>query len=138
MKVGYHAPPPGSHSGVADYAETLLRCTAALGSVEIGSRRADVHLYHLGNNSCMRKSTPMRSRQPGVIVLHDAVLHHFMLGALSHEEYIAEWIYNYGEWQRGLAKNCGATARGSASDPRYFEFPMLRRIAGTLARGHRA
>src|SRR4051794_207756 len=55
VKVGYHAPAEGSHSGVADYAETLKGALARLGlvgngRVESGAETADIHLYHLGNN----------------------------------------------------------------------------------------
>jgi glycosyltransferase involved in cell wall biosynthesis len=51
-----------------------------------------------------------------------------MLGALSHEQYIAEWIYNYGEWQRGLGEELWRDRAKCGTDPRYFEFPLLRRI----------
>ena len=96
MTVGYHAPPPGSHSGVADYAETLKGALRRFGTVTDSSKNADINLYHLGNNKLHAQIYAAALKTPGVIVLHDAVLHHFMLGALSHEQYIAEWIYNYG------------------------------------------
>ena len=121
MTVGYHAPPPGSHSGVAGYAETLTRALQRFGPPPI-------NLYHLGNNKLHAPIYADALETPGVIVLHDAVLHHFMLGALSHDEYIAEWIYNYGEWQRTLGEELWRDRAKCGSDPRYFEFPLLRRI----------
>ncbi len=128
VTVGYHAPPPGSLSGIADYAETLRRALERFGSVESGADRADVHLYHLGNNRLHEQIYARALRQPGVIVLHDAVLHHLMLGTLTGEEYISEWVYNYGEWRRDLGEELWRERARSAFDPRYFQFPMLRRV----------
>jgi glycosyltransferase involved in cell wall biosynthesis len=121
LTVAYHAPPPGSHSGVADYAETLTRALRRFG-------QPPMNLYHLGNNKLHAQIYADALETPGVIVLHDAVLHHFMLGALSHEQYIAEWIYNYGEWQRSLGEELWRDRAKCGADPRYFEFPLLRRI----------
>jgi glycosyltransferase involved in cell wall biosynthesis len=63
-----------------------------------------------------------------VIVLHDAVLHHLFLGILTRDEYIAEFVYNYGEWRSHLAEKLWDERAASAVDHRYFEFPMLRRV----------
>ncbi len=128
MTVGYHAPPPGAHSGVADYAETLKTALQQLGAVVSGAKTADVHLYHLGNNRLHEKIYAQALATPGVVVLHDAVLHHLMLGTLSAEQYLAEFIYNYGEWRRDLGAELWRERARSSSDPRYFEFPMLRRV----------
>jgi len=46
-----------------------------------------------------------------VVTLHDAVLHHFLLGQLDAPTYIEEFVYNYGEWNRGWRRNFGAAAR---------------------------
>jgi len=128
VTVGYHAPLPGSHSGVADYAETLRTALARLGKVETGAQTAGVHLYQLGNNRLHEDVYARALATPGVIVLHDAVLHHFMLGTLSREQYISEWIYNYGEWQHDLGEELWRERARASVDPRYFQFPMLRRI----------
>jgi len=126
--VGYHAPAPGAHSGVADYAETLRIALQRIGRVESGIPQADIHLYHLGNNRLHKDIYCRALADPGVAVLHDAVLHHFLLGVLSEEQYIAEWIYNYGEWRRDLGEELLRERARAAVDPRYFQFPMLRRI----------
>lgn len=130
MTVGYHAPPPGSHSGVADYAEILRAALQRLCRVEIYGVEsgADIQLYHLGNNRLHENIYARALETPGVAVLHDAVLHHFMLGALSREQYISEWIYNYGEWRRDLGEELWRERARANVDPRYFQFPMLRRI----------
>lgn len=128
MTVGYHAPPPGSRSGVADYAATLKDALKQLGQIKDSANKADVHIYHLGNNRVHEHIYAHALATPGVIVLHDAVLHHFLLGTLSHEQYISEWVYNYGEWRRDLGEELWRERSKASFNPRYFEFPMLRRI----------
>jgi glycosyltransferase involved in cell wall biosynthesis len=125
VKIGSHAPTPGSHSGVADYAEALIPALSKLGPVEAN---ADVHLYHLGNNRLHAEIYARALATPGVAVLHDSTLHHFLLGTLSYEQYIAEWVFNYGEWRRELGDELWRDRARSGTDARYFQFPMLRRI----------
>jgi len=128
VTVGFHAPPPGSQSGIADYAGILHPALTRLGPLSDEAPNADIDLYHLGNNRLHKDIYARALTNPGVVVLHDAVLHHFMLGTLSHAQYISEWIYNYGEWQRDLGEELWRDRARSAFDPRYFRFPMLRRI----------
>lgn len=129
MKVGYHAPLPPAHTGVADYAAALLRGLRPLAEVAPGADRADAHLYQLGNNQLHRDIYRRALAQPGVVVLHDAVLHHFYLGALGEQEYVEEFVYNYGEWSRDLAGELWRQRARSGGDAQYFEYAMLRRIA---------
>ncbi|MCS7316202.1 MAG: hypothetical protein NZ554_12070, partial [Bryobacteraceae bacterium] len=129
MKIGFFAPMPPAPTGVAHYGERLLGELRRFAEVELNARRADVFLYHLGNNQLHREIYRRALECPGVVVLHDAVLHHFFLGASERADYIEEFVYNYGEWSRGLAESFWAGRSRSAADPRYFRFPMLRRIA---------
>jgi glycosyltransferase involved in cell wall biosynthesis len=131
LTVGYHAPPPGSATGVADYAETLfnaLRGCAPPGTViERDRARADIHVYHLGNNRLHAGIYSLAVTTPGIVVVHDGVLHHFLLGALSRGRYIEEFVYNYGEWSRHIGEELWSEREACAVDPRYFRYPMLRR-----------
>lgn len=123
MIVGYFAPLPPAKSGVADYAADLLpRLPARVNAP------GDVNLYHIGNNQLHREIYARALREPGVVVLHDAVLHHFFLGSLREVEYVEEFVYNYGEWARELAKDLWRDRSRSATDPRYFRYGMLRRL----------
>lgn len=117
----YYAPPPGSPTGVADYAEPLRKALAQLGPLP-------APLYHIGNNPLHADIYDEALKHPGIAVLHDAVLHHFLLGSLSREQYIEEFAYNYGEWRRHFAEALWNERGASGSDIRYFDFPMLRRI----------
>ncbi len=128
MRVGYWSPLPPARTGVAPYAAALLNALRRYARVEVNARHADVHLYHLGNNQIHRAIYFRALERPGVVVLHDAVLHHFFLGALDRERYIEEFVYNYGEWMRDLAAELWARRSRSAQDPEYFRYPMLRRI----------
>jgi glycosyltransferase involved in cell wall biosynthesis len=128
VKVGFFSPLPPARSGVADYAATLLRYLRSHGSVEVAPDRADVNLYHLGNNQLHAEIYDRALREPGVAVLHDAVLHHFFLGSLTREQYVSEFAHNYGDWTRGLADSLWRTRARSAADHRYFSYPMLKRI----------
>jgi len=126
VKIGFHAPLPPVRSGVADYAAALLAAFPPDTAVNAFGGR---NLYHLGNNPFHREIYRRAMARPGVVVLHDAVMHHFFLGALTHEEYLAEFEYCYGRWHRGASQDLWAGRGRSASDARYFRWPMLRRIA---------
>jgi len=129
VTAGFYSPLPPARSGVADYAATLLTALRAHGRVEVAPRHCDVALYHLGNNALHAGIYRQALANPGVVVLHDAVLHHFLLGQLDRETYIEEFAYNYGDWNRGLAEELWRGRAASGADERYFQFPMLRRVA---------
>jgi glycosyltransferase involved in cell wall biosynthesis len=126
MKVGYHAPLPPAPTGVAQYAATLLHHLSS--HVEI-SETATTHLYQVGNNRLHWEIYQRAIIQPGVVLLHDACLHHLLLGQLTREQYIEEFVYNYGEWFRQTAERYWENRSNSAADPRFFARPMLRRLA---------
>jgi glycosyltransferase involved in cell wall biosynthesis len=129
LTVGFFSPLPPARTGVADYSAALLAALRQHGRVEVSPKRCDVALYHLGNNSLHAAIYRRALEQPGVVVLHDAVLNHFLLGQLDERNYIEEFVYNYGEWNRGLAQDLWRGRAGSGADSRYFAWPMLRRVA---------
>jgi len=132
VKVGFYSPLPPAPTGVADYSSSLLKALRRRrGVVEVDASHADVYLYHLGNNQLHRDIYKRALERPGVVVLHDAVLQHFFLGSLSEQEYVAEFTYNYGTWNEDLARTLWRERARSATDPRYFDYPMLRRVAET-------
>lgn len=128
MTVGYFAPLPPARTGVADYAATLLAELRKFGGVEVAPPRSDIALYQLGNNSLHASIYRRAIEQPGVVLLHDALLQHFFLGQSDETSYVEEFVYNYGEWNRPLGHDLWRGRAGSGSDRRYFEYPMLRRI----------
>ena len=129
MKAGYFSPLPPARTGVADYAASLLDELRRHGTVEIAPGPCDVALYHIGNNPLHADIYRRALSRPGVVLLHDAALNHFHLGQLSEAQYVDEFVYNYGEWNRELGRRLWRERAGSASDERYFRYAMLRRIA---------
>ena len=87
MKVAYYSPLPPSRSGIADYSELLLPAlrerVEEVVLAQPGKRapRADVSLYHVGNDPDSHGwiVDALRER-PGVVVLHEFVLHHLIAG----------------------------------------------------------
>jgi glycosyltransferase involved in cell wall biosynthesis len=86
MKVAYYSPLPPSRSGIADYSALLLPALERRVEVVVakqGRRRpqADVDLYHVGNDPDAHGwiVDALRER-PGVVVLHEFVLHHLIAG----------------------------------------------------------
>jgi glycosyltransferase involved in cell wall biosynthesis len=85
MKVAYYSPLPPERTGIADYSALLLPALRERVQVDVAKRggraRGDVSLYHLGNNPDAHGWILERLRaEPGVVVLHDFVLHHLIAG----------------------------------------------------------
>jgi glycosyltransferase involved in cell wall biosynthesis len=128
LNIGFFSPLPPDRTGVADYSAALLPALRTLAPVGVGDERAAAALYHLGNNSLHRGIYLRALEKPGLVVLHDAVLHHFLLGLLDEGAYVDEFCFNYGPWAESLARTLWRQRARSAADPRYFSYPMLRRI----------
>ena len=128
MTVGFFSPLPPARTGVAEYGAALLKALRPRGIVEVAPRSADINLYHIGNNQLHADIYRRALAEPGVAVLHDAVLHHFALGYFSREEYLQEFAYNYGGWSQGLAQQLWDGRARSGSDERYFGYGLLRRL----------
>jgi glycosyltransferase involved in cell wall biosynthesis len=92
MKAAYYSPLPPERSGIADYSAMLLpelQQRLEIDVVRRGARRrarraarhADVALYHVGNDAEHHGwIVEELRRRPGVVVLHDFVLHHLIAG----------------------------------------------------------
>jgi glycosyltransferase involved in cell wall biosynthesis len=88
VKIAYFSPLPPDRSGIADYSALLLPELEKLVEVEAvraGRTRpvadADVAVYHIGNNPDAHGwIVDALRRRPGVVVLHEFVLHHLVAG----------------------------------------------------------
>ena len=129
MTVGFFSPLPPAPTGVADYSAALLPLLRGFGTVDVSPEKCDVALYHVGNNALHREIYQRALIQPGIAVLHDAVLQHFLLGTLSADQYLEEFVYNYGESSRAQGRQLWEQRARSGADARYFAHPMLKRIA---------
>jgi glycosyltransferase involved in cell wall biosynthesis len=135
MRIAYFSPLPPQRSGIADYSEELLPFLARDLEVECFSERAgealsasrtglpihqieafsqmqerfDLALYHLGNNPDYHATIfHQLMRKPGVVVLHEYMLHHLMRGLTvargDTEAYVEEMRYAYGPTGQRLAR----------------------------------
>ena len=86
MRVAYYSPLPPSRSGIADYSTLLLPALRERVDVVVAEPRkrapsADVALYHIGNDPDAHGwITDALFERPGVVVLHEYVLHHLVAG----------------------------------------------------------
>ena len=88
MRVAYYSPMPPERTGVADYSALLVPALRRRVELELQPRRrkraprgADLCLYHVGNNpEAHAWIVDALRRRPGVVVLHDFVLHHLVAG----------------------------------------------------------
>ena len=136
MKVAWVSPLPPAPTGVAEYSARLARELARHIEIDAfdspGARPLDGYdacVYQVGNNPLHGAAYDAALAAPGVVVLHDAVLHHLLLGKLSKEEYVEEFVFNYGEWLRDFAQELWRERATSASQERYFRYPLVRRVA---------
>ena len=127
---------PPSKSGIADYSEALAgemkkltRLTVFQSAAGFQPNDYDVALYHLGNNPWHDFAYETALRQPGVVVMHEANLHHL----------IADLTIKRGDWDAYLAEcelNGGAKAleyaktrvRTLQTGPDYEGLAMTRRL----------
>jgi glycosyltransferase involved in cell wall biosynthesis len=87
MKAAYFSPLPPERTGISEYSALLLPALRRRLDVEVvprgqsAPRGADVCLYHVGNNPDAHGwIVEALRRRPGVVVLHDFVLHHLVAG----------------------------------------------------------
>ena len=86
MRVAYYSPLAPSRSGIADYSALLLpalreRVDVVLAAPGKRAPEADVALYHVGNDPDAHGwVVDALRRRPGVVVLHEYVLHHLIAG----------------------------------------------------------
>jgi glycosyltransferase involved in cell wall biosynthesis len=88
VRVAYYSPLPPSRSGIADYSALLIPALERRMEVVVARpgrfRRdppADVALYHVGNDPAEHGwIVEALRRRPGIVVLHEFVLHHLVSG----------------------------------------------------------
>ena len=88
MRVAFYSPLSSSRSGIADYSALLLPALERRLEVAVArpgrfrrAPKADVALYHVGNDpEAHGWIVEALRRRPGVVVLHEFVLHHLVAG----------------------------------------------------------
>jgi glycosyltransferase involved in cell wall biosynthesis len=140
VRVAYYSPLPPSRSGIADYSALLLPELAKRVDVVVARpgrfRRdpaADVALYHVGNApEAHAWIVEALRRRPGVVVLHELVLHHLVSGiTLARGD--AEGYVRAMEREAGLVGRLLATAVIEGRIPPLWEtrpqdFPLAAEV----------
>jgi len=139
VRVAYYSPLPPERSGIADYSALLLPTLKRRIEVDVIRRgrtrpaAADVALYHVGNDPESHGwIVEALSRRPGVVVLHDFVLHHLVagltLGRHDGPAYLAAMERDAGIPGRLLAHGVLEGRVAPLWETRPEEFPLVRDV----------
>lgn len=136
MKVAYFSPLPPARSGIADYSAALLDELNRLVDVEVFASRPlsfnpnnfDITLYQVGNNVHHDFCYEAAVEHPGIVVVHEANLHHL----------IADMTIKRGDWdayiraieEEGSPEDIAYAARVRRLEvgPDYEGVPMLHQL----------
>jgi glycosyltransferase involved in cell wall biosynthesis len=100
VRVAYHSPLPPQRSGISDYSALLLPELSRRLDVAVARpgrrgavRGADVALYHVGNDPDAHGwILEALRRRPGVVVLHEFVLHHLIAGMTLARRDVTQYL----------------------------------------------
>lgn len=135
MRVAFLSPLPPSTSGIADYSQELLGELRRIGEVSVFTSEAgfdpvrfDTAIYQIGNNADHIFAYRAAILHPGIVVLHEANLHHLIaemtIRAGDWDAYLGELEYDGGP----PALEYGRRVRALEVGPNYEGVPMLRRV----------
>jgi glycosyltransferase involved in cell wall biosynthesis/SAM-dependent methyltransferase len=136
MKVAFFSPMPPAISGIADYSAALASSLGRHAQLDYFANEGrafdpadhDIALYQIGNNPDHVEAYETALRHPGVVVLHEANLHHLIAAATIRRNdwdgYLREVEYEGGE----TALAYGHRVRALEVGPDYDGLPMLRRL----------
>jgi glycosyltransferase involved in cell wall biosynthesis len=144
MRIAWFSPLPPERSGIATYTADLVPLLAHAHAIDCWSsanardflwtaRRApyDLFIYQLGNAPCHDYMWGYLAAFPGLVVLHDARLHHARARALLQQErfedYRREFWYDHPEAPRDFVEYAVAGLGG----PVYYHWSMLRAVVRT-------
>lgn len=152
LALDYVSPLPPVRSGIADYSIDLLPHLEPLCDLRVvrlpGQPVAEevrerwhpvpsdelggagrLPLYHMGNNQHHAAVQALAMRTPGVLVLHDLILHHFLLGSTVGRDEFDLYRRRLGlehGWQGEAAAM--AVRWGAFGESLQFGFPAHRRL----------
>jgi glycosyltransferase involved in cell wall biosynthesis len=150
MRIAHFSTLPPSTSGIADYCAALLPELAHDAEVDLFwdeptplshsfrvyvtrdfervHARYDAIIYHLGNSAQHGVIYETLLRYPGIVVLHDGTLHHFLVDRTLHRgdapAYLREMAYAHDAQGYDAAV---MIARGAGVYP-FYRFPLIRRV----------
>lgn len=156
MKIAYFSPLNPIKSGISDYSEELLEYLAGYGRIDLfvddykptnhwlcecfnvrdyheifenhGRNDYDIHIYHMGNSDNHSYIYPVMLDYPGIVVLHEPMLHHFVfsqtVGNNRLRDYLRELDYCYKMERADIVK----TTLEERDEQSWYDFPLVDRI----------
>jgi glycosyltransferase involved in cell wall biosynthesis len=156
VKIAYFSPLNPIKSGVSDYSEELLEYLAGYGRIDLfiddykpssswmyehfkiynyhcifenhGKNDHDINIYHIGNNDNHSYIYSVCQEYPGIVVLHEPMLHHFVfsqtVGNNRLKDYLRELDYCYKTERSQIVK---LTLEDRDEDS-WFDYPLVDRI----------
>src|SRR5581483_3309127 len=140
MRVAFFSPLPPAKSGIADYSAALLehlKGSSGSGLVveafeaespSFDPSRYDICLYQLGNNPYHRFVYEAALRHPGVVVMHEANLHHLIadltINRNDWDAYVREVGLNHGPEAESYAQQFVRTRQRAPN----YSLPMIKTI----------
>lgn len=136
IKIAFFSPLPPARSGIADYSAALLDELRKLADVQVFSAKPaqfdaaqfDVILYQIGNNSYHDFCYETALEHPGVVVVHEANLHHLIADITIKRGDWDAYMSVLGEEGGPAALEHGKRVRSLEIPPDYEGVPMLRRL----------
>lgn len=153
MRLAYFSPLPPQFSGIADYSADLLPYLARHAEIELFVDRRDLPgdpplaarfpchdfaafadpavrgrfdgiVYQLGNNPQHAYVYATLLRYPGVVVLHDYVLHHLVLHMTHAQGASDAYVAALGDAYGAAGIEHGRAVVAAERPPDYFSFPL--------------
>lgn len=137
MKIAFFSPLPPAKSGIADYSAAVLEHLPRFAHVEtfadaeggaFDPSRFDIAVYQLGNNPFHTHAYESAMAHPGVVVLHEANLHHLITDLTIRrndwDAYLREVEINGGAEALAYAKRYVRTLERGPD----YDIPMLRSV----------
>ena len=142
MRVAFFSPLPPAKSGIADYSAALLEHLKSSIEVETFAAKPaafdpsayDICIYQLGNNPYHDFVYEAALEHPGVVVMHEANLHHLVcdltIKRSDWDSYVRQVGLNHGRAAEEYAQRFVRTHQ----KPPDYSLPMMRTVLA-LARG---
>jgi len=156
LRVAYFSPLNPVKSGVSDYSEEILEYLAGYAAIDLfvddyrpssswlhenfkirnyreiyetnGSGNYDLNIYHIGNSDNHAYIWKVLQEYPGLVVLHEPIIHHFVfsqtVGNNRVYEYLRELDYCYNSRREEIVK----TTLEARDENSWYEYPMIDRI----------
>ncbi|MBU4194720.1 MAG: glycosyltransferase family 4 protein [Actinobacteria bacterium] len=156
MRIAYFSPLNPIKSGISDYSEELLEYLSGYGVIDLfvddykpsaswlydsfkiesyrtiyknnGTNDYDINIYHMGNNEKHSYIYSTLLEYPGLAVLHEPMLHHFVfsqtVGNNDVRGYLRELDYCYKSERSRIVK----TTLEDHDENSWYDYPMVDRL----------